>query len=167
MSKFAGRGSRKAEKLNITSLMDALTIILIFLLVNYSEVTEDSELPNFIDLPTLSGKVDKQTKINILVVIGENKIRIGKDRDINFSNFKQQEESIMERVKKELENAKKEKDLDRKLAETKEGGKKEHLAKISIQADKKVPYYMIDAVVRASSELGMNFFDLITKKKQQ
>jgi biopolymer transport protein ExbD len=167
MSKFAGRGKRGPEKLNITSLMDALTIILIFLLVNYSEVTEDGELPNFIELPTLSGKIDKQTKINILVVIGQNQIRVGKDRDIRFRDYLGEEDSILERVKKELENEKKMKDVDRKLASEGAEGKKEHLAKVSIQADKSVPYYMIDGIVRTSTELGMNFFDLITKKKAQ
>ena len=107
MGKFS-REKKKPEKLNITSLMDALTIILIFLLVNYSDVNEEKDLPKFIELPKVESKIAK-SEFGIVVVIGEDKIKVGKDKIIGYSSFESEQESILSEVKNELEVLKKEK----------------------------------------------------------
>lgn len=154
---------KKAEKLNITSLMDALTIILIFLLVNYSEVTEDSELPKFINLPTVVGKASK-AKIGVPLVIGQNKIEIGKGRFVNFSNFESEENKILVQIKDELQLLK-EDAVTRGLA-TVDGNAKTSL-KISIHADKDVPYKWINSIVEMCAGMGLNFIDFIAGSKQE
>ncbi len=161
MGKFSGRGRKKPEKLNITSLMDALTIILIFLLVNYSEVNEEKEIPSFIELPTVEGKA-AQSSFGITMVIGESQIKVGKGEIINFSNFDGEREQILVQVKEELEDLRKE-HLDRNIA----SNKKDDKIKLTIQADKDVPYLYIDEIIRGASELSLNYVDFVSMNKEK
>ena len=165
MGKKINLEKRKPEKLNITSLMDALTIILIFLLVNYSDVTEEGELPNFIELPQVQGKA-KQAKFGIRVVVGEKKIEISRGADkksINFQNFDSEKTSILSQVKEELKLFKK--DMESRAVASTEKNKDKKI-KISIQADKSIPYKRIDSIIETSTELSLNYIDFISLNKK-
>ncbi len=158
--KFTGRGRKKPEKLNITSLMDALTIILIFLLVNYSEVSEEKEIPAFIELPKIEGKAATAT-FGLTLVIGEDQIKVGKGEPIRFSNFERQKDTILLEVKDQLAQMKKEK-LERNIA----GGEKEKKIKLTVQADRNTPYRYIDEIIRGASELSLNYVDFVSMNKE-
>ena len=149
--KFTGRGRKKPEKLNITSLMDALTIILIFLLVNYSDVSEEKEIPSFIELPKIEGKA-ATASFGLTLVIGQDQIKVGKGDPIRFSDSDRQKDSILLEVKEQLEEMKKEK-LERNIA----GGEKDKKIKLTVQADRATPYKYIDEIIRGASELSLNY----------
>lgn len=77
-------GVRVAKKesatphLGLTSLMDVLTILLIFLLVNYSDQFDD--IPNFVSLPlaqTALGTIKEATS-GTTIAVGQDRIVIGK-----------------------------------------------------------------------------------------
>lgn len=156
---FSTGGRRKPEKLNITSLMDALTIILIFLLVNYSEVNEDSDLPDYINLPSVHGKVST-ANMGISVVIANQKIQVGKDRFINFGNFEQEKTQVLVQLKDELELLKKELVKENEKVDPSKGD-----IKLSIHADEKIPYKTIDSIVQAAAEVSLNYIDFIAMNK--
>ena len=66
---------------NITSLMDVLTIILIFLLLNYSNEAEKESPPSYIELPGVVGKTLMLPKDLAVVNIGRDRIVInGEER---------------------------------------------------------------------------------------
>ncbi len=159
--KQKNRERKKPEKLNITSLMDALTIILIFLLVNYSEVNEEKEIPDFIELPKIEGKA-KEASFGITLVIGQDKIKIGKEQVVNFSNFEAEKEQILVQIKDELAILQKD-HLDRNIA----ANKKDDKIKLTVQADKDVPYLYIDEIIRGASELSLNYVDFVSMNKEE
>jgi biopolymer transport protein ExbD len=152
---FAKNSKRKPEKLNITSLMDALTIILIFLLVNYSDVEEESDLPDYINLPSVYGKVST-AKMGIMVVVAKDKIQIGKERFVKFNNFESERDNVLLQVKDELKILKNEIEAKKKVSE---------LIKVSIHADESIPYKTIDGIVNTAAELSLNYIDFIAMNK--
>jgi|GEM_PF-3576589 len=160
MSKF-NREKKEPEKLNITSLMDALTIILIFLLVNYSEVNEEKEIPKFIELPQVEGEIGK-TEFGIVMVIGENKIKVGTDTVIDYSNFENEKEAILAKIGERLDLLKK--DKERVIASSPNAKTKK--IKISIQADRMVPYKRIDAIIEKATESSLNYIDFVSLNKE-
>lgn len=64
-------------KLMITSMMDMFTIILIFLLFQFSEKPETIHLTAEVDLPVSSAKMEHEE--NITVVLSQNSLHIGED----------------------------------------------------------------------------------------
>ena len=64
-------------KLMITSMMDMFTIILIFLLFQFSEKPETIHLMEEIDLPVSSAKMEHEE--NIKLVLTQNGLHIGED----------------------------------------------------------------------------------------
>ncbi|MCB9091742.1 MAG: biopolymer transporter ExbD [Halobacteriovoraceae bacterium] len=158
-SSFLNQGRRSAPKLNITSLMDALTIILIFLLVNYSEVSEESDFPDFIVMPQIEG-APKKAEMGVIMVVGETQIKIGKEDPIHFRNFEQEEEQVLNKIYDKLEIIK-ENILKRTVA-----SEKDKKIRISIQADQGIPYKTIDRIVRKASELSLNYVDFIAMNKE-
>jgi biopolymer transport protein ExbD len=163
MANFPKR-KREESKLSLTSLMDALTIILFFLIMNYSDVVEEFDPPNFVQMPVINAKIDQVTTVDLSVAIGMNKIRVGKDKDIDFRNFKSEESTIVAKFQ-EILKIESEAVKARKIASSPENAKKP--IKMSIQADKGVPYFMINSLVMAGSELGMNIFDMMGSKVEE
>jgi biopolymer transport protein ExbD len=62
-------------KLQITSMMDMFTIILIFLLFSFSDNPEDMTLEKNLDLPKSNAKMDY--KDNIRLIVSKDKLKIG------------------------------------------------------------------------------------------
>ena len=65
--RFSSRGDSGAQTLNITSLMDMMTIILIFLLVHFSAEDQNLHLEKEVDLPRSSSENPFKWAINISV----------------------------------------------------------------------------------------------------
>ena len=74
--KFRPRRTKPAG-LALNSLMDVLTIILLFLLVNYSENTIEEEIPKNMDLPSVQTKSSAPLKDGLVVTIDRSGIKVG------------------------------------------------------------------------------------------
>jgi len=162
----------QSASVQLTSLMDALTIILIFLLTNYSEQPEENDLPQFIKLPLTVGANVIAQKIDFPVIIGTNKVQIAKDHVITFSDFEQESDRIMEEYKTALKEVKEKLEKERGIASdtsnlSDEGQKKKDQIHVYIQADKGIPYKVIDKFLINSAEAGLNFFNFVIQKKQE
>jgi biopolymer transport protein ExbD len=164
-SSFTQITKKPAAKVQLTSLMDALTIILIFLLTNYSDNPQEVEIPKFINLPQLAGKNPAaDAKQAVLIAISLNQIQIGKTAEglsISFNDYKAELDRIVIEYKGHLENAKKNAEAASRDLASASGSevKKDFKLSIAIQADKGVPYDFIDALMFASNEVGLNYFD--------
>lgn len=163
---FSKMSERPNAKLQITSLMDVLTIILIFLLVNYSDVEQDTELPDFVELPLLLGKESLGGKENSTMAIGKNKIKLNKNTEIQFNSYQKEKDKILEDIHEQFTALIQKASLDDenkfKNENEKEGSIKVVLA---IQADKDVPYEMIDDIVMVASNSGITQFEFVGLKK--
>ncbi len=168
---FSSSGKRQTSgTVQLTSLMDALTIILIFLLTNYSEQPEENDLPQFIKLPITVGAAVMAQKIDFPVIIGLNKIQIGKTHTINFSDFESESERVMEEYRTALKEEKERIEKERAPAAVttdKADDKDAPKIHVSIQADKGIQYKVIDKFLINSAEAGVNFFNFVIQKQQE
>lgn len=168
-SNFLQKNKRVEGKVQLTSLMDGLTIILIFLLTNYQDNPQEVEVPKFINLPKISGKNFTNVTPAIIVNISLNKIQLGKTAAgvfVNFNDYKSEIDQIVIDYKEKLEIEKKKvQESRRSLAgESSEKIATEEKIKLSIQADESVPFDFLDAIMFASNEVGLNYFDFVLDK---
>jgi len=151
------RFGKPRKKLNhgfgtMTSLMDVLTIILIFLLVNYSENIQNVDIPSFISLPTINGGLATQFDEDIKVIIGMNKMSIN-GQLINFHSFERESDHILEKASRIMASIKENQDR---------AGKK---GRISLKADEKVSFEVIDRFLVSASTVGYTNIDLLAYTK--
>jgi biopolymer transport protein ExbD len=151
------QGDRPVAKLNITSLMDALTIILIFLLVNYSDQPEERELPKFVSLPKITGDIDTQKTNPMLVSIGPKQLTIGKDFSIEYQDIEKEIESINSKVSAYLESVSKKPDSNAQL----EKGAENIAKKVTVNADKKIRFEVLSQLIATLSDNGFGSIDFI------
>ncbi|HLE13016.1 MAG: hypothetical protein A2504_17625 [Bdellovibrionales bacterium RIFOXYD12_FULL_39_22] len=150
---FGSLAPKKPERLNITSLMDILTIILIFLLVNYSDVVEEVPLPDYIILPKVQIKSVGKAITGITLIVGKDRWAFDKGETIAFNSFASQREEVMKRAAQGLERIKQEYEKDGKAIE------------LMILADKDVPYKMIDSVVLTAAGVGITAINFVSMRQ--
>jgi biopolymer transport protein ExbD len=138
---------------NITSLMDVLTIILIFLLTNYSDNPPDQNPPKGITIPIIAAKSNKKISgkfsKEIRIVFYKTKIEV-KDEIIPFEDFNSQEDQILELVSKKLA------ELIEPLTEKEKGR-----SAIILLADKDIKYNMISSLIKAASIAGVTHVEML------
>jgi len=133
--------------------MDVLTIILIFLLVNYSSVEQDMQVPDYIKLPKIQAKTLESLKQNLKVVVGSDRIMINDGKEIQFKNFASQQEQILERLAQSMAKIKEDNDAIKTPSI------------LAIQADKDIPYEIIDGVILSAASVGITQIELMSLKK--
>ena len=101
---FVANRKRPTQRLNITSLMDVLTIVLIFLLGNYSEVVEEVSLPDYISLPTVYTNPEGESVNGLKLVIGNNQWGLEDFQIITFDSFNSQKSQIEEKFRLQLKS---------------------------------------------------------------
>lgn len=169
-SSFSSIKKSPAAKVSLTSLMDALTIILIFLLTNYSDNPQEVDLPSFIKLPQVTGQDASQNEKAVPVSISLNKIQIGKKAEafyVEFKDYKTELDRIVIEYKNHLSEIKKiteEKNLRDLASSGGSAGSEPPKIRLAVMADQGVPYDFIDSLMFASNEVGLNFFDFMLKK---
>ncbi len=151
---FVGMSARNSQRLNITSLMDVLTIILIFLLVNYSDVEQDMQVPDYIKMPVLNSPHIGSMIQNIKIVVAKDRIKIDDRPEIRFKSYENQQDNILDQVAKILDTIQLEQN-NKKVAPV-----------MAIQADEKIPYFMIDGIILSAASVGITQVQLMTLKKQ-
>ncbi|OFZ49773.1 MAG: hypothetical protein A2381_18155 [Bdellovibrionales bacterium RIFOXYB1_FULL_37_110] len=150
---FLSASERPNQKLNITSLMDVLTIILIFLLVNYSSVEQDMQVPDYIKLPKVQAKTLESLKQTLKLVVGKDRIKINDGKEIQFNNFVSQQAQIMERLAESMAKIKEENDVNKTPSV------------LALQADKDIPYEIIDGVILSAASVGITQIELMSLKQ--
>ena len=133
--------------------MDVLTIILIFLLVNYSSVEQDMQVPDYIKLPKIQAKTLESLKQTLKLVVGKDRIKINDGKEIQFNNFVSQQAQIMERLAESMAKIKEENDVNKTPSI------------LALQADKDIPYEIIDGVILSAASVGITQIELMSLKQ--
>ncbi len=138
---------------NITSLMDVLTIILIFLLTNYSDNPPEQNPPKGITIPIIAAKSSKHISTEftkeIKIVFYKKKIEI-KDEIIPFDDFEEQSDQILDLISQKLTKI---------IAPLSEKEKKN--SAIILLADKDIKYNMISRLIQAASIAGVTHIEML------
>ena len=150
-------GQKKKLSLQLTSLLDMFTIILVFLMVSFQAEDMDFVLNSDLKLPASSSKSPFKTAVNIaittdVVTVEGNPVYLlesgGKlpEADKDLPKI----ESIVTAVTEQWD------------AKTKEGDEDNVIV---IQADKNLPYRTIHMVMRSAAHSGFFRFRLVVEKE--
>jgi biopolymer transport protein ExbD len=151
------RKQKKQMSLQVTSLLDMFTIILVFLMVSFQAEDKDFVLNAEVKLPESTAKNPFKTAVNLAItrkaVLVEGKKIYdlhggGKVKDSDVANNKI--EAITQGVKRAWDHKKK------------EAGEEDVVV---IQADKRIPYKTIHLVMRSAAYSGFYRFRLAIVKE--
>ena len=159
-----GTGSFAPPKLQITSMMDMFTIILIFLLFSFSSKPEITGLDKNMTLPNSTSEMDHMECVKLVLstehlTIGDKVIADVKDGEILGLNSKDLKAS---NVFRELEAHSKERQL---LAENTEGQTGKDPEPLLFFCDKRLPFKTINNITKTAALAGFPNFQFAVLKK--
>jgi len=162
---------REAAKLNITSLLDMFTIMLLFLLVNFSAKQENTKIHPGLALPHSEAELDAVDAIDVVLtkekLLLEDKVVV-KLKHGRFSRDYMDGDKIKP-FYSALVRLKKRYDRQRKLASVKKGknGKKKDKNKqvILFQSDKTIAFNTVDKVMMTTAQAGFPNFKFAVLQK--
>ena len=157
-----GTGSFVPPKLNITSMMDMFTIILIFLLFSFSSKPEVTGLDKDMKLPNSTSEMDHMENVKLILStehlkIGDKIIAKVKDGEVMGLNSKDLKSS---NVFRELESYSKQ-----RLAEKKENQAGEDPDPLLFFCDKRLPFKTINNITKTAALAGFPNFQFAVLKK--
>ena len=151
------RRQGKRLTLQLTSLLDMFTIILVFLMVSFQAEDRDFVLHPGLELPVSSAKSPFKAGVNLAIdgsdvlVEGEKVHRLKEDGDVADADFEAGRiESITEAV-------------DRAWTRIKRAEGDEDI--VVIQADRALPYRTLHVVMRSAAFAGAYRFRLVVEKE--
>jgi biopolymer transport protein ExbD len=147
----------KAMSLQLTSLLDMFTIILVFLMVSFQSADEDFVLHSGLALPGSTAKSPFKTGVNLAITLED--ILVEGARVVSLEAGGKVSDEYHERGKIDplvaaVENALK--NLKREAGE-------ENV--VVIQADEKLPYKTIHLAMRSAAHAGAYRFRLVVEKE--
>lgn len=162
---FLSKKRNTKVKILLTSLMDVLTIILVFLISHFTKNPESSfVVPEYVRLPVLREKNLSDNSFLVPVSISMNKIFVGKVGQgylISFGDYRKERSKILLDYKKFLLKVKKSAEQDTVSAMSAFNPVR---FKVSVLADKSIPYDLIDSLIFAGNEVGLNYYDFIIQR---
>jgi biopolymer transport protein ExbD len=130
-------------RLNLTSMMDMFTIILVFLLKTYSTDGNLIQPSEFLTLPTST--IEKSPEVALDLVISKEWIMVNNEPVVTVAEVLASEGLIVQSLKEKLEVYAREAKRMEELYGTKFSGK------VTIQGDKEIPYQLL---VKAMATCG-------------
>ncbi|NIR51372.1 biopolymer transporter ExbD [candidate division KSB1 bacterium] len=122
----------RTARLNLTSMMDMFTIILVFLLKTYAAEGQLIQPSEYLTLP--KSKIHTQPETALDIVVSKEVIMVNDKRIVNLSEVKKQEEFIIKPLREELlYHAKEAKNMEEEFGVPFSG-------KVTIQGDKSIHY---------------------------
>ncbi|MCK5691051.1 biopolymer transporter ExbD [Myxococcota bacterium] len=156
------RQKRGPLKLQLTSLLDMFTIILVFLMVSYQEEDKEFVLHADVKLPTSSAENPLKTAVNVAVTMsnvlvdGVKVYKLAKGGKLKKKEFKKRHiQAVTEAVKEAWAR------IEAKGKET--GEEKEQV--VVVQADKGMPYETLHTVMRSAAQGGFVRFRLVVGRE--
>jgi len=147
-------------KLQITSMMDMFTIILIFLLFSFSDNPEKLHMDKDLKLPKSSSKVDCEK--NITVTLSSKSLKIDDQHIAGIHN------GIIQGLDtKNLENSSLYKHLLTLRHDLEQKEDKKDKTSINIFCDHRLPYKTIHQVIKTSGMAGFPHFQFAVLKNNQ
>jgi len=167
---------RKEEALNITSMMDLMTIILVFLLKSYS--TSDVSIAASDDLQLPSSTSSKEPELAVNVVVSGKQIVVDGVQVLNLTTVPDEENpgkdlvavpedekkgqlipGLFDRLTEKAESAK-------AIAEASGSAEHEFKGRILLQCDKKLPFSVIREVMYTAGQAQFGEFKFVVYKQE-
>jgi biopolymer transport protein ExbD len=153
------RGKRqkkeKVSELDITSLLDVLVILLVFLLKSYSATGELAKIPKGVTLP----KSDSQTLNNPGVIVQASKSQIWvDDKEIEGQNINQKITNlynILESKKQTVQNIQKSAKNAVKFT-----------GKVNLVLDKDIKYNYLRSILKVAADAGYQTYQFIVSGQE-
>lgn len=150
---------RKIRTLNITSLIDIFTILLVFLLKNYSVEGEIVTIAPDLNLPAAS--VNKKPTRDLLVAISLDYISVEQIHTVSLNNLPVNDLLIPELIA-ELDAHRQKIDDIRQTNET-----VAFTGKVLIQGDQDIPFKILKQVMFTCGQAGYHDISLVVRKKEE
>lgn len=144
--------------LNLTSMMDMFTIILVFLLKTYSTEGMLIQPSEYLTLPTST--IEKSPEVALDLVISKEWIMVNHEPVIKVSEVIASEGLIIQSLKEKLEVYAREAKRMEELYGTKFSGK------VTIQGDKEIPYQLLVKVMATCGKSDHPNMRLVVYKKE-
>ncbi len=157
MLSLSKRGKKKRMALQLTSLLDMFTIILVFLMVSFQAEDMDFVLHAGLDLPVSTVKNPFKTGVNLAVskdevlVEGKRVYKLQKNGAVKDSDFKKGKiDAVVSAVEAAWKLHKRDKDEEDIVV---------------IQADQELPYRTLHLLMRSAAHAGVFRFRLVVEKE--
>lgn len=142
--------------LNITSMTDMFTLMLVFLLQNFAATTVEIKTHDNLALP--SSNTSKNPILSVQIAVSKSEIKVGEklvariqDSDIIASDVDPQDTNFIQPLFKELQLIAQDPNI-----------KKEEKNQIMLQADQDLPYQTLRKVMYTASMAGFPQVKLVT-----
>jgi biopolymer transport protein ExbD len=152
----------KPMNLNLTSMMDMFTIILVFLIFSFSSQDQNLKLDPDVSLPESTAAIEFKWAINVNLTQTELKVEGNQVAGVKKGKFTGTKvDKDKKRVQKLYALLKKYKEIEgqEKVNPT------EDETVIAFQADKNLPFEIIDLVMKSSAQAGYPNFRFVVLKK--
>ncbi len=146
-------------RLNLTSMMDMFTIILVFLLKTYSTDGMLIQPSEYLTLPTST--IEKSPEVALDLVISKEWIMVNHEPVVTVSEVLAFEGLIVQSLKEKLEVYAREAKRMEELYGTKFSGK------VTIQGDKEIPYQLLVKVMATCGKSDYPNMRLVVYKKEK
>ena len=146
-------------RLNLTSMMDMFTIILVFLLKTYSTDGMLIQPSEYLTLPTST--VEKSPEVALDLVISKEWIMVNHEPVVTVAEVLASEDLIVQSLKENLEIYAREAKRMEELYGTKFSGK------VTIQGDKEIPYQLLVKVMATCGKSDYPNMRLVVYKKEK
>jgi biopolymer transport protein ExbD len=158
-------GESKPVQLNISSLMDILTILLLFLILSFGSQEEDVLPPNSVVLPDSDSEA--QPKVTLKVVIGNDELWVEDKSVLKFDagqRLNPKSLDSLKMIKPLLDELRRRKTEIRSSQSVKEGNEEEQ-GIIFLHAAKESRYDLIQLVLSTAAEAGFAKFRLAVHRR--
>jgi len=139
--------------LNLVSLMDIFTILLLFLLVHVSGESEEIPLPEIVSLPASTSSVRPEPATTIYVTTEE--ILVGNKKVADVQEVLGGKEMSIQSLERELSHHVENTSPDDKSRK-----------KIMIMGDKSIPFTLLKRVMNSSAKAGYQLITLAVIQKE-
>ncbi len=156
------RGRDKVSSLNLTAMMDMFTIILVFLIFSFSSSDQNLKLDPDLTLPESISGLEFKWAINVNVTPTELKVEGNKIAGIKTGRL------VRVKVDKEKKRIMPLYNLLKKFKEIEAEEKvnpTDAETVIAFQADKDLPFELLDMVMKTSAQAGYPDFRFVVMKK--
>lgn len=155
IKRMARAKRNKAAGLNLTSLMDVFTILVLYLLVNQSSV-EVVEPPKEIKLP--DSVVEAKPRQTVVMMVSEQQVLIQGEPVAEFSDILANKDGVVEPIRASLERLK-----DQAIGVNSETGAKSN--EVTIMANHTVPFKALKTLMSSCTSAGYTKISLAVIQK--
>ncbi len=145
-------------RVNLTSMMDMFTIILVFLLKNFSTEGTLIQPSEYLTLP--SSKIEKSPEVALDLVISKEWIMVNHEPVEKVNNILNSEAIIIKNLQEKLSIYAREAKKMEELYGTKFSGK------VTIQGDREIPYKLLVKVMATCGKSDYPNMRLVVYKKE-